>query len=77
MRELRRGVRQPGHSVTAQGSERQLPPGDQSGCVRHDVHKRRMALGAGQAAAEREDAGMITATAVLAGVYIIVVLLTD
>lgn len=36
-----------------------------------------MALGTRQASAEGEDARMITATAILAGIYVIVVLLTD
>lgn len=36
-----------------------------------------MALVAGQVAAQRQDARMITATAILAGIYVIVVLLTD
>ena len=34
-------------------------------------------MGARQAAAEREDANMILTTALLAGVYIVLVLLTD
>jgi hypothetical protein len=64
MRRVWRDVRQPRDFLEAQGSERQLPAGDQSGCVRDDVQIGRVdveATPAGTAAGVREETQMIAA----------------
>jgi hypothetical protein len=61
---MRRDVRQSRHFHQTQGSERQLPAGDQSGCVRDDVQIKRVdveATPAGTAAGVREETQMIAA----------------
>ena len=77
MRELRRGVRVARDPLATQGSQRQLPPHHVTGRFRVDVQERRLAMGARARAAEGADARMILTTALLAGTYIVLVLLLD